>query len=82
MLCYSVPLRFVPYKEVSILRVNGEKVCLEKSLPLAAYLAARGFDCRLVAVERNGQIVPKADYEKVELQEEDSLEIVRFVGGG
>ena len=64
------------------MRVNGEKVCLEKSLPLAAYLAARGFDCRLVAVERNGQIVPKADYEKVELQEEDSLEIVRFVGGG
>ena len=64
------------------MRVNGEKVCLEKSLTLAAYLAARGFDCRMVAVERNGQIVPEADYEKVELQEEDSLEIVRFVGGG
>ena len=62
--------------------MNGEKVCLEKSLPLAAYLAARSFDCRMVAVERNGQIVPKADYEKVELQEEDVLEIVRFVGGG
>ena len=64
------------------MRVNGEKICLGKSLPLAAYLAARGFDCRMVAVERNGQIVPKADYEKVELQEEDVLEIVRFVGGG
>lgn len=64
------------------MRVNGEKVCLGKSLLLAAYLAARGFDCRMVAVERNGQIVPKADYEKVELQEEDVLEIVRFVGGG
>ena len=64
------------------MRVNGEKVYLEKSLTLAAYLAARGFDCRMVAVERNGQIVPKADYEKVELREEDVLEIVRFVGGG
>ena len=64
------------------MRVNGEKVCLGKSLLLAAYLAARGFYCRMVAVERNGQIVPKADYEKVELQEEDVLEIVRFVGGG
>ena len=64
------------------MRVNGEKVCLGKSLPLAAYLAARGFDCRMVAVERNGEIVPKADYEKVALQEEDILEIVRFVGGG
>jgi sulfur carrier protein len=64
------------------MRVNGEEVCLGKSLPLAAYLAARGFDCCFVAVERNGQIVPKADYEKVELQEEDILEIVRFVGGG
>ena len=64
------------------MRVNGEKICLGKSLPLAAYLAARGFDCRMVAVERIGLIVPKADYEKVELQEEDVLEIVRFVGGG
>ena len=64
------------------MRVNGEKVCLEESLLLAAYLAARGFDCRMGAVERNGQIVPKADYEKVELHEEDILEIVRFVGGG
>ena len=64
------------------MRVNGEKVCLGKSFSLAAYLTARGFDSRMVAVERNGQIVPKADYEKVELQEEDSLEIVRFVGGG
>ena len=64
------------------MRVNGEKICLEKPLTLAAYLATKQFDCRMVAVERNGQIVPKADYEKVELQEEDILEIVRFVGGG
>lgn len=64
------------------MRVNGEKICLEKPLTLAAYLATKQFDCRMVAVERNGEIVPKADYEKVELQEEDSLEIVRFVGGG
>nr|WP_320146632.1 sulfur carrier protein ThiS [uncultured Anaeromusa sp.] len=64
------------------MRVNGEKICLEKPLTLTAYLATKQFDCRMVAVERNGQIVPKADYEKVELQEEDILEIVRFVGGG
>lgn len=64
------------------MRVNGEKTCLEKPLTLAAYLATKQFDCRMVAVERNGENVPKADYEKVALQEEDILEIVRFVGGG
>jgi thiamine biosynthesis protein ThiS len=33
-------------------------------------------------VELNGTIVPKASYDEVMLSPEDTLEIVRFVGGG
>ena len=33
-------------------------------------------------MERNGEIVPKSEYEKVIVTDSDLLEIVTFVGGG
>lgn len=35
-----------------------------------------------LAVEHNGEIINRESYALVVLQEEDHLEIVRFVGGG
>lgn len=35
-----------------------------------------------VAVERNGEIVPRSTLEDVALDDGDTLEIVHFVGGG
>ena len=35
-----------------------------------------------VAVERNGDIVPRAKWVEVQLEEGDKLEVVQFVGGG
>lgn len=35
-----------------------------------------------IAIERNGDIVPRAAWEQVSLQDGDKLEIVQFVGGG
>ena len=35
-----------------------------------------------VAVEKNGEIVPKAEYSDTVLKNGDSIEIVSFVGGG
>ena len=35
-----------------------------------------------VAVERNGDIVPRATWAKVRLEDGDKLEVVQFVGGG
>ena len=45
-------------------------------------LTQMGFDAKRVAVEKNGAIVPRAEYETTPLQEGDKLEVVRFVGGG
>ena len=39
-------------------------------------------DARLVAVERNLEIVPKANYSAQKIASGDSIEIVHFVGGG
>ncbi len=64
------------------MRVNGKTVPLEQEQTLLAFLTAGRYDSRTIAVERNGVIVPKAEYESTMLADEDALEIVRFVGGG
>ena len=35
-----------------------------------------------VAIERNGEIVPRANWAQVQLADGDKLEVVQFVGGG
>ena len=35
-----------------------------------------------IAVERNGEIIPKTSYQDIILQDGDVLEVVSFVGGG
>ena len=64
------------------MKLNGKAVTLEQEQPLSEFLAAQQFDYRAIAVERNGEIVPKAEYGNIRLSDADTLEIVRFVGGG
>ena len=61
--------------------INGEKTSANGKT-VAEYLAAAGYDPARVAVERNGDIVPKAQYSATTLADGDVVEIVRFVGGG
>lgn len=49
---------------------------------LAEFLASAGYETAGIAVERNGDIVPKAQYASTVLEDGDALEVVRFVGGG
>lgn len=64
-----------------MVKINGEMLDLAGKT-LAAYLASADFDPLRIAVEKNGQIVPKAAYGETILQEGDVIEIVNFVGGG
>ena len=45
-------------------------------------LTAEDYDRDLIAVERNGSIIKRNDYDKTVLQDGDTVEIVQFVGGG
>ena len=49
---------------------------------LSEYLQTTNYNLRFIAVERNGEIVPKTQYEITVLQDGDIIEIVSFVGGG
>ena len=62
--------------------VNGAEVVLLGECALKAFLDREGYDASRVAVERNGEIVPKNAFEAVTLSDKDRLEIVAFIGGG
>lgn len=64
-----------------MVKINGLELNLAGKT-LTAYLKTTDFDANRIAVERNGEIVPKAQYETTVLQDGDCLEVVSFVGGG
>ena len=62
--------------------VNGNLVTDADSLTLHDYLSREGYSFAFIAVECNGQIIPKSMYKEKILKEDDHLEVVSFVGGG
>ena len=64
-----------------MIKLNGSPV-EAAGRTLAGCLAEAGFDPERVAVERNGEIVPRRLYGETVLADGDVLEVVGFVGGG
>ena len=64
-----------------MVKINGEELNIAGKT-VAEYLRATNYDPKRIAVERNGDIVPKAQYGEIVLKDGDSVEIVSFVGGG
>ena len=62
--------------------VNGQPRTIEEGTTVAALLAELGFGEQRVAVERNREIVPRADHAMTIVAAGDRLELVTFVGGG
>ena len=62
--------------------VNGQQITIQNKISLNDFLIKEGFDINRVAVEKNGNIVPKKSFETEMLSDNDKLEIVHFVGGG
>ena len=64
------------------MRVNGKDVRLSEPLDLLSYLSQAGFNVQRVVVERNGAIITREHFAETLLADDDSLEVVQFVGGG
>lgn len=62
--------------------LNGETVETADGASVATLLQQLAIGRERVAVELNANIVPKADYDKQLLTDDDKIEIVHFVGGG
>ena len=65
-----------------MITVNGKET--EAKLPVTAeeYLTESGYRISHIAVELNGEILPKRLYAETILRDGDVLEVVSFVGGG
>ena len=62
--------------------INGRTETLPFGLSVLNLLEQRGLVGQRLAVERNGEIVPRACHAETALAEGDVLEIVVAVGGG
>ena len=63
-------------------KINGEVRELAGAITVAALLEQLQLTGKRVAVERNGEIIPKSLHASTPLQADDKLEIVVAVGGG
>lgn len=64
------------------LTINGEPQEVPEGLTVRGLIEHLGLTQGPVAVEKNREVVPRADHEHTGLQPGDVIEIVHFVGGG
>ena len=65
-----------------LIKVNGEPMQLPAGASVADLLERLRIATPRVAVERNREILPKADYSVTPLANGDVFEVVELVGGG
>jgi thiamine biosynthesis protein ThiS len=62
--------------------LNGEPHRVPEGSSVADLVIALGRDPRTVAVERNGDLVPRARFAETRIAAGDRIEVVHFVQGG
>ncbi len=83
--CYSKTGHRTPQMSKPLsFQINGQLRQLDVPTPstLDVVVGQLGLRADRVAVERNGEIVPRAEWETTEIENGDRLEVVHFVGGG
>jgi len=67
---------------VIALTITGERRSFEASLTVAQLIEHLELAGKRIALERNGEIVPRGNFAEQHLADGDRLEIVVAVGGG
>ncbi|ALC80761.1 MULTISPECIES: sulfur carrier protein ThiS [Bacillus] len=66
-----------------MIQLNGRKITVDNGITtVQKLLEAYQLDNRIVIVEKNKEIIDKSNYTDEQLQENDVVELVHFVGGG
>ena len=68
--------------KVITVSLNGETRQFDSPIMVTQLLDQLGLTGKRLAVERNGEIVPKSQHAKTAIENGDVLEIVVAVGGG
>ena len=61
--------------------LNGEHTATEATT-LADLVQELGLEQRMIAIERNLEVVPKSSYAETLLCADDRIELVHMIGGG
>jgi sulfur carrier protein len=66
------------------LKINGQEKTFDEGFPptLGALLEQLKIDAATVVAEIDGQIVQRSEFAQTTLSEGQSIELIRFVGGG
>jgi sulfur carrier protein len=64
------------------LTVNGQECELAEGATIAELLAELKLDPRMLAVERNLNLIPRGQHAETQLAAGDRVEVVTLVGGG
>ena len=67
--------------DIIMVKINGELMDMSGKT-VAEAVESLGISSDRIAVELNLEIVPKAKYSETLLSDGDTVEVVRFVGGG
>ena len=64
------------------IQLNGKKITIKPKATIYDLLKKFKLNNKKVAIEYNGIIIPKTNYRKKYLKNNDKLEVVHFIGGG
>ena len=64
------------------IQLNGQKLKLNSKHSILALLKRYKMDGKKIAVELNGKIINRNQYNSVYIKNKDKIEIVHFIGGG
>jgi sulfur carrier protein len=64
------------------LKINGADRRFDPPLTVERLVGELGIEGKRIAIEHNGEIVPRSRYGEVSLADGDRLEVVVAVGGG
>ena len=64
------------------LQINGEQKQFPPDINVAGLIASMQLSGKRIAIELNGEIVPKSSHVTTQLRDGDKLEVVVAVGGG
>lgn len=79
----SILLELIACTQLIQLTLNGNSRTFEETRLTVAQLVARmGLEGKRIAIEHNGEIVPRTAFADTPLSSGDKLEIVGAVGGG
>lgn len=61
---------------------NGKKRTINEDINIATFIVDNNYKPEHVVVELNEEIIPKEKYEQIVLKQNDTLEVLSFMGGG